>query len=437
MKRSWAGFWFLVAGSLVGSGCTIPGSGWWMYRKDAAHTSRYASDDVQVPLAMLWERTFPPFDSPDGTITLVGPAVFGENRMYVPLQIQEFEGPFTSRLVALRLSDGQDEWSFAPEGADFASAYMHGPPVIANGRVYAAFRISPVQEDEVRSVRLYALDEDGTVQWTVESGPADGAAKMAGTITAAHGLLLFCMRQGQDTFLYALEQETGAQVWRVEIDIESNRGDGGYTDVSPIVVNEKVFVATRTNIRALDIESEGVEIWRFTYPSEARNGSPVYALYSSHHLPHVYVSVVNNGSARVYALSAETGEQVWMQEQEVGTLGQHRSSLAAFRYSSRVILMAGADLFGITAALGNVVWSLRDPDGRRLHVAPAIAGRVLLYANQHSVHAIDTFTGSLLWSDEMPRGWTDFTRLIGGVSIDQGVVVVGSRNVVRAYASAE
>ncbi len=418
---------------LLGCG-TIPEERWWTYQKDSVHSSLYRGRDVALPLEMVWERSY---STEGGPTALVGPAVFGEDHVYVPVH-QDHE----SWLVALRLTDGAEHWIFRPEGESIVRAYIHAPPVVVNDMIYAVFQIE--ESDGQTGVWMYALDREGAQLWKSTSDARSAA--IVGTMTAANDLILYCLKHPGGIFLHAIRQDNGEEAWRFPIDIGAASLSVSYKEVSPIVINDMIIVPTWADIRAIKLE-EPHEIWRFSYPEEARNGSPVYAAYSGHHLPHVYVSsVLNDGTARLYALDSWTGNQMWLVEERVSSVGQ-RSAIGAIDYGSRVVLLAGESIFGISPGSGNVMWSLQDDDlelqsapafSRHSANTPGVPNQVMFYTSQFGVYALNPFDGVSMWSEVLfTGGVADFNKLLGGVSIDHGLVVASIRNVVRAYASAE
>ena len=432
---NYAGLTSLAWILLVSIGCsTTSQDPWWTYRKDEIHSSGYYGDGfVALPLQLVWERSYPG----DGdSYSLVGPATFGESHVYVPVHKDD-----QSRLAALALTDGAEVWEYKPEGPSIVRAYIHSPPVVIDGVIYASFEIA--RSDGRSSVSVYALNRDGSPIWESTS-PAEGAT-IVGAMTAANGLLIYCLKHPDGLFLHGLLVESGEEAWRVHIDLDTASLTLGYKEVSPIVSpsHDKIFVSTWADTRALSMEDQQ-EIWRFKYPEEGRNGSPVLHPWSSHHMPQLRVPVVTDVSiARLYALNPHNGTRLWQAwfdetrcwnaEEVVASAGQRSAVLAAGR---PVFLFAGGSVFAYGAEFGSPGWSLQDND---LYVQgpPARWRNVLLYTSHVGVYALSPGEGTLLWSDvPFTDGVAHYNKLLGGVSIDHGLVVASIRNAVRAYASA-
>ena len=431
-----------IIGLLVATlGCeTVPDSGWWTYRRDAAH-SHHSAGELTLPLGLQWQREF---DSEDG-FSWLGPPVFGPGRVYVGQT--HLTDVLDERLLALRLTDGADEWSFSPAEAGIEKADMAGPPVLANGKIYTVFNVYPAAAANNSSTRVYALGPDGDVEWSQEIGAPPSSHALSPT-TAAGGLLFLLVRRDLTYYLYALDQDTGDEAWRVVLD-QVDQGLAQFPQF--VVIGARIYVTTIGetigDTRALDLDNEGAELWRFQYPHWGRTSSPVHLL--THHEA-VYVAVVSPPTAaeplemaRLYALDASDGDLLWQQQRPVETLDTQKSYLAI--RSGRVVMMAGRSIEAF-AALGSVpVWSREFPGERRIASSapasirvvpadPAQSTDVLFYTDGLGVFALRAWDGVPVWEDDnVGPGIRLYGNLVGGVAVDQGMVAVALERRLRVY----
>lgn len=401
---------------------TEPDSGWWSYRKDAAHSANYRAFDVDPPLVLVWEHLYPPEGArvPD---TLV----FGPGRVYLKLHTES--GSRGSQVVAIRLSDGHEEWSFTPTEQDVERAILFGPPVVANGSIYAAFLIE-LTESLSSTVRVYALDGDGHTRWSTQVATPD--AQLGGTMTAAHGLLLLCTTEGATRYLVGLHQDTGTQAWRVQVGPEDTSAVRGA--LSPVVLNnDMILIAGEQDLRALRFDPPGEEVWRFTYPRSGVNGTPVPVVVAPHDKRRVGLSVVVRLDAGVVAVEVHvlTHLGVLLGTTEVSVGAATRSSFLAAPWRGGPPILVADDVVRRVSGSGTQDWSTQDPDGRYPLSPPALTTDFLFYTNSRRLHVFRIADGAAVWSDDSPTTYS--TTGYGGVAIDQGFVAVADSTRLRLY----
>ncbi|MFC7072603.1 PQQ-binding-like beta-propeller repeat protein [Halovenus rubra] len=198
---------------------------------------------------------------------------------------------------------------------------------------------------------------------------------------------------GNDEAIHAIDVETSTYEWSVELP--------GTIFTTPAVVNDTVFVTSGEMVYALDAET-GDELW--TFSAGRFRTSPVVDDGT------VYVA---SNDAFVYGLDAETGDQQW--RFETG------SSLAATpAVADGTVYVGGTDetVYALDAETGDEVWTFDDVSS--VKNAPVVRyGRVYVAARGGTVHALDATDGTRIWQTD-----TD-SRNIATPAVDGGTVFVG------------
>jgi outer membrane protein assembly factor BamB len=201
-------------------------------------------------------------------------------------------------LYALRLSDGEELWNFAADGA-FAST-----PTLQDGVLYIgtfANRVYAIDADDGTEIwrfpaekpgdswfwgspavdgdAVYAVDVKGTVYkldaetgeeiWQSKLEPKknndkDAPVRGGPALTEDGSTLLI---SSQDGTLYALDAEDGSEMWAEEAEGK------GY--VTPVVDGDVVYQALiqgSYRIRAMEITDDGDELWVYPLPEESETG---------------------------------------------------------------------------------------------------------------------------------------------------------------------
>jgi outer membrane protein assembly factor BamB len=202
-------------------------------------------------------------------------------------------------LTALDLETGEIRWHVAPGDRDDDSIVS---AAVADGVVYLNYYGGLDQPK-----RIYALDaESGDELWTYDDIAED--QYINGGPTVADGLVYIGLNDGA---LYALDADDGEDIWRFQPDIEAWDGieEGGMSFNEPAVVDGVVFVGTGvdfdevegdTYLFAIDAET-GEERWRYEV------GDPVRMQ------PAIADGVAYAGdlTGQVHAVDTETGEALW------------------------------------------------------------------------------------------------------------------------------
>ncbi|MFC6722390.1 MULTISPECIES: outer membrane protein assembly factor BamB family protein [Halobacteriales] len=299
---------------------------------------------------------------------------------------------------------------------------------------------------------LYAIDRvSGDKKWEFET---DNVVSSSPTVS---GNTVFL--GSHDANLYAVDIEDGTELWRFE-------GDGPIIS-SPTVLDDRIFVGSSTKLYALD-EQEGDLLWDFD--TETNTSSPAVIENRSEKLslqpestnlitssPTVADGAVyiKGGESKIYALSAEDGELLWvsevrktdqlskkapitkskltsrndyLQKLTANKMSDIISSQASISFSSSPtvsdgkLFVGGFDksLFALDTEDGSEQWIFDiDTDvpsqllefhksaqqqrsrGSELSSPTAINGIVYITDEHGTIYAIDTRDGELLWLTEL------------------------------------
>ncbi len=229
-------------------------------------------------------------------------------------------------------------------------------PAVSDGCVYSCSNIF----NPARSV-LYSLDsETGAVNWNVTV-----PGRVASCLTVWNGMVFMPTFQGP---LYAFDINTGAEIWQ-------NTDAPGYWDSSPVIAEDYLYIlGDDSYARAID-PLTGVTVWSTpitpgTYLSatpafhddrlyfgdqvdqfhclEAGDGTFVWSVPGVlHGSPGIADGIVFYGegsnfydlTARVFALSCETGDVVWSYTTECGPYG----IVSSPSITDGVVYIAGTD----------------------------------------------------------------------------------------------
>jgi outer membrane protein assembly factor BamB/predicted Ser/Thr protein kinase len=229
---------------------------------------------------------------------------------------------------------------------------------------------------------------------------------------------------------------------------------GGLESSSPLVVDDRVILASRTgNVFAVEA-STGEEIWRaptgsiaFSSPAEAGGivyvGSEDFSVYALdlatgeqrwrfetegavHSSPAVVDGVLYIGSddANLYALDAASGEELW----RFATAGLIQSTPAVV---DGLVYFGSRDnfVYALDAATGEEKW--RSETGAEVWSSPAVAdGSVYIGSSDRNLYALDAIDGGEEW--RFPTGGfvSSSPHLAGGVlyfgSFDNSLYAVES-----------
>ncbi len=323
--------------------------------------------------------------------------------------------PYEHILSRTTVSNLTWNWTYAdPGGGTFTS------PVVANGVVYAA---SSYGNQMSQYGYLYALNANTgaflwrfAADWSVSASPA-----------VANGIVYFGSAGSR---IYALNALTGALIWQ----------RGGEYLAAPTVAGGVVYAADVTGLVHAFDAATGNPIWA-TMVGNGIQSSPtlfngvlylgsqdgnVYALNAKtgvtlwtyptggpiNSTPTVANNVVYIGSEdkNLYALNGTTGALVW----KYATAGYVDSSPAV---ATGVVYVGNGccnpSVYALNASTGALIWSYKTAD--EVH-APSVANGVVYFPGSNGFfYALDTRTGALLWSGTAGIGSYNSAAVADGV----------------------
>ena len=256
-------------------------------------------------------------------------------------------------------------WSAEIGAGNGRSSNITGGPVVADGRVFAVDGQS----------RISAFDTDGTPLWARELVPEgeDTRGIYGGGVSAGDGVVVVGTGFGE---VVALDAETGADIWRQEMDAPVR--------AAPVVTDDRVYVVAR-NDQAFSIDLENGRIrWRMTSvePDAGISGGASPAARGG-------LVVMPFGSGEVAGALARNGRRAW------------------------TTYIAGG-------RRGTVLGRINDITGD-----PVIAGDTIFVANQSGQFAaLDRSTGERLWS-------TRDGSLSPALPVDNSVFIVSDTGVLK------
>jgi eukaryotic-like serine/threonine-protein kinase len=227
------------------------------------------------------------------------------------------------------------------------------PPMVADGILYTG------SGDGV----LYALNaETGELIWSTGGfGQLESTGAIAGDMIITGGELV-----------QALDRQIGNVLWSFRT--------GYFVQGSPLIVADRVYVATDHVVFALDLQS-GQLIWRVATGNEgAFMGAPAYdegVIYTT-------------GGKLLLALDAETGKELWRVEKNEMFLG--------LAVTNGFVYVGNWDhhLYAFDQSTSEEKWNFEV--GGVFWSAPAVNEDIVYAGNTDFVYALSTQTGELLWS---------------------------------------
>lgn len=290
---------------------------------------------------------------------------------------------------ALTLAEGRILWRFQ------ASDVITGDPAVADGSVFIGSRDG----------QFYALDAtSGEERWRFTTDWPLGPPVVADGVVLVHA---GTQSEGE---LFALDATSGSELWRTPF--------VDYSMVAPAVANGKVFVGSFFGVHAIDLAT-GQELWRVP---------PAENLYTGCAVANDLVYVSEFDFLR--ALDAETGDEHWRTPPGQFTGG-------SFCLSADTVFVASWE-FHTVVALNALDGSSRwlyyldgyppDPEQPSRHGfwEPSVASdSVFVTRGFGSLYALDTTTGNVRWTFDLPSTGKDVTSI---PVVTEGVVLLGSQD---------
>lgn len=249
------------------------------------------------------------------------------------------------------------------------------PPLYTDGMVYTG------SGDGV----LYALNaETGEQVWSAEGfGQLESTGAIAGDriITA-----------GFSNLVQALDRLTGEVLWSFHTDY--------FAQGSPLIVDDRVYLATDHIVYALGLQT-GELIWKTPTGSEgAYMGSPAYdngVLYTT-------------GGRLLLALEADTGKEIWRVTKDEMFLG------LAIANGTVYVGNWDLNLYAFDQLTGEEKWKFPARAGGMFWSAPAVDRKMVYAGNMDKyLYALDAQTGELRWEFQTGGGAVSEPSLADGV----------------------
>ena len=211
----------LLVGILL-SACTAPTTNWGSV--SSSDTAVYYAGGAKVFALrpdngnVIWSK---PDKGAAGQLFLAAPAVAGD---------QVIAGDYLGGLTSFKASDGSVNWTFSDAKGKYVGGALVTPDLI----------IAPNADGNV-----YALDMAGNLKWTFTGGASFWSQPVTdGTSIFASSL---------DHFLYAVDPQSGAQVWKIDL--------GAPLVASPLLSNGVLYQGSITgDMNAVDAAT-GKVIW--------------------------------------------------------------------------------------------------------------------------------------------------------------------------------
>lgn len=266
-----------------------------------------------------------------------------------------------------------------------AGSSLMTPPLVADGMLYSGSF----------SGKLHALNaETGEQVWV-----ADGFGHLESTGAIAGDQIV---SGGFGRLVRALDRNTGGERWSFKTDYPIQG--------APLIVENRVYIATDRAVYALDLES-GQLAWKIaTGSEEAYMGAPAYddgVIYTT-------------GGKLLLALDAHTGKELWRVEKTDPFL-----SLAV---ADQLVYVGSWDhhLYAFDQATGEERWKFKT--GGEVLTPPAVDdGAVYAGSLDQMLYALDGQTGELRWSFETGDRFVSAPLIVGDV-----IYVTDSNHEVRS-----
>ena len=304
-----------------------------------------------------------------------------------------------------------------PESSSKLAATMQGTSgAPSSGTALVANASTPVTDKITTNVLAFRGDSEHSGR---QPGPApsgnlqlawrfDTGGEIYSTPVIAGGILYIASKNG---YLYALNAETGAEIWRFQLTAYVVRS-------SPAVADGMVFIGAGFNLFALDAKT-GKEVWR------------VPLRYAGQSTPTIArgVLVVPSQEGWIYALAAKTGEIRW----RIPTDGIV-SGAPAITGDTVAIGTDTGTVYTVKLETGQLLWRKSMTGG--VIASPAIGGGVVYFTSESGkTSAFDLSTGDVRWTAEIggPQPPAASDKLVVIASTDGGIHAVDTTTGAAAW----
>ncbi len=200
--------------------------------------------------------------------------------------------------------------------------------------------------------------------------------------TLANGILY---EGWDDGLLYAINAQTGATLWKVSTYL---------LYASPAFANDILYMTADTHLYALDPKT-GNTLWAVN-AGEYSNTAPTIVNGV------VYVaggSPDGHYQASLYAYSAKTGKQIWMDDINKGV--PSISSPSSLAVTNSTIYLYSGELYAFSSKTGKLLWHTNTGNAGCQPTSSPVEANGVIYVgacDDQKIYAFDATTGATLWS---------------------------------------
>jgi outer membrane protein assembly factor BamB len=378
-------------------------AGWWSadptYGGESSHVVLQFVEKDGKREARLWLMAIGAYDIPLGTVTLSGNSIDTKPESF-PLtwnpatrtlsgHLPADAAPIYNIPIEFKRSEpiekpAPPDWKAAPQ-PKLRWSVDTGAPVWAGLERDAKSGLLFVANEQGY---LHAIDRDGEVRWRIATGkPIRAQPKVIG------GHVYVASDSGD---LYKLDVKSGVGQWRIRIDsaleprLPSNHQSTRWDRYGSSVVTDgkRLYIASRDkNLYALDMES-GRELWRVV-ADDIMTATPAL---------HGDLVIFADYAGKVRAVSASNGSARWIYDAKLGVPGDIVVA------ENRVLIGSRSyDLIALDVATGKQLWKtyrwfswIESP--------PVVRDGVLYTGSSDAtnVYAYNLSDGSLRWKTPVP-----------------------------------
>jgi outer membrane protein assembly factor BamB len=423
----------LIVCSLILTGCppskyegeqpkSAPSSNWWKHNANLYNDGYIPVPDPAPPLELAWRITV----GDTAAAHANSYPVFGRGTVFT--WARKVDEPDLGRMMAVSLADGAVLWTYTPQPLeDTNAARAFDAPVAANDRLYVSFTFTHEEDGMMvtpTTSSFVALDaETGAEVWSVQLDPYD---LILTPPTMAFGKLYTVGLM--PVTLVALDVSDGSEVWATPL-LESEE------DRTPVSAFGSLIVAGRYGIYWYNSENGDLKRKLDLEPPLAYEPAAPVALtdvpIGSPGLVFV-AGVVHNAyggtgfDSRVYAINGSRARIEWEERVPSDTPS---SSLHLVAGDGLVFLVHYRTVTAFDALTGETEWIHNMSTPGRYWSAAVVQGYLYLRA-KNRIEAVDAETGTLVWSDDLPGSCY---HMRWALAIDQGYVVVPHGAYLSAY----
>ena len=249
------------------------------------------------------------------------------------------------------------------------------PPILADGVLYSGSGDG----------YLYALNaETGQEIWRT-----GGFSQLENSGAVAGDTIVI---GGYDSRVRALDRHTGEVLWSFNT--------VGFVQASPLIVDDHVYIATDRALYALDLPTGQLKWQAKTGDGNSYMGAPAFE----------NGTIYTTGGNYLLALESTTGKEIWRI--------RHDEPFTALAVANQLVYVGNFDgsFYAYDQETGTERWKFEGGD--IFWSGPAVEGDILYTGNDKFVYALNAQTGEQLWSFETGG------RAVSEPMVSDGVVYV-------------